>query len=131
VSQQDIEIILTRHWASHLTTPIFLVNPDGDLLYYNEAAESILGRRFSETGRMGASVWSIAFKMTDDDGFPLKQEEIPLNIALKECRPVHRTLWLVGLDKVRRHIKTTCLPLIGQADHFLGAVALFWEMDEE
>ena len=130
MSQQEIEIILTRHWASHLTTPIFLVDPQGDLLYYNEGAETILGRRFSETGKMSAAVWSVAFKVTDDDNMPLPPEELPLNIALTECRPVHRTLWLVGLDKVRRHISTTCLPLIGQADRFLGAIALFWELEE-
>jgi len=130
VSQQEIEIILTRHWASHLSTPIFIVDPQGDLLYYNEGAEYILGRRFSETGKMGADEWAVAFKMSDDNNVRLKREELPLTIALTECRPVHRTLWLVGLDKVRRHISTTCVPLIGQADRFLGAVALFWEMEE-
>jgi PAS domain-containing protein len=130
VSQQEIEIILTRHWASHLTTPIFLVDPEGDLLYYNETAEHILGQRFAETGKMGADAWSVAFKFTDDDSVPLKPEEIPLNIALTECRPVHRSLWLIGLDNVRRHIRTTCLPLIGQADRFLGAIALFWELED-
>jgi PAS domain-containing protein len=130
MSQRDIEIILTRHWASHLTTPIFLVDPQGDLLYYNEPAEVILGRRFSETGRMGADEWSIAFKFSDEKGNPVRREDLPLTIALTECRPVHRRLWLVGLDKVRRQIRTTCLPLIGQADRFLGAVALFWELEE-
>lgn len=130
MSQRDIEIILTRHWASHLTTPIFLVDPQGDLLYYNEPAEVILGRRFSETGRMGADEWSIAFKFSDENGNPVRREDLPLTIALTECRPVHRRLWLVGLDKVRRQIRTTCLPLIGQADRFLGAVALFWELEE-
>ena len=30
--------------------PIFLVDTEGNLLYYNEPAEAILGRRFSETG---------------------------------------------------------------------------------
>lgn len=130
MSQKEIEIILTRHWASHLTTPIFLVDPEGDLLYYNEGAEYILGRRFAETGRMKADEWSVVFNFTDDDGALLRREELPLHIALTECRPVHRSLWLVGLDNVRRHIRTTCLPLIGQADRFLGAVALFWEMED-
>lgn len=130
MSQQEIEIILTRHWASHLTTPIFLVDPQGDLLYYNEAAEHILGRRFAETGRMGAAEWSVIFKFSDDDNVPLRKEENPLSIAITECRPVHRSLWLVGLDKIRRHIRTTCIPLIGQSDRFMGAVALFWEMEE-
>ena len=130
MSQQEIEIILTRHWASHLTTPIFLVDPQGDLLYYNEAAEYILGRRFAETGRMGIDEWSVIFKMTDDNNVLIQREELPLTITLTERRPAHRRLWLVGLDKVRRHIRTTCIPLIGEADRFLGAVALFWEMEE-
>jgi PAS domain-containing protein len=130
VPQQEIEIILTRHWASHLTTPIFLVDPQGTLLYYNEAAEYILGRRFAETGRMGIDEWSVIFKMTDDNNVLIKREELPLMIALTECRPAHRRLWLVGLDKVRRHIRTTCIPLVGESDRFLGVVALFWELEE-
>jgi len=53
------------------------------------------------------------------------------SIALHECRPVHMGLWMVGLDNVRRRIETTCFPLIGQADRFLGAVALFWEVGDK
>ena len=126
----EIEIILCRHWASHLNTPVFLVDPRGNLLFYNEPAESILGRRFAETGEMGAEEWSTAFKFTNEEHLPVNPDELPLAIALDECRPVHRRLWLVGLDNVKRHIQTTCFPLIGQADRFLGAVALFWELDD-
>jgi PAS domain-containing protein len=129
MSQQEIETILCRHWASHLQTPIFLVDPEGNLLFYNEPAESILGRRFAETGAMGAAEWATAFRMTDENDVPLKPEEIPLSIALAERRPAHKRLWLIGLDNIRRYIETTCLPLIGQADRFLGAAAFFWELD--
>jgi PAS domain-containing protein len=130
VSQQEIEIILCRHWASHLQTPVFLVDPEGTLLYYNEAAESILGRRFTETGPMSAAEWSTAFKATDDEDVLLKPDELPLAIALAERRPAHKRFWIVGLDNVRRYIETTGLPIIGQADRFLGAVAFFWELNE-
>ena len=58
MSQQEIEIILCRHWASHLQTPVFFVDPKGNMLFYNEPAESILGRRFAETGAMSAAEWS-------------------------------------------------------------------------
>ena len=130
MNQQEIEIILSRHWASHLTTPVFLVDPEGNLLYYNEAAEQILGRRFAETGKMGAEEWSTAFKITDDDGALLEPEELPLNIALNQCRPAHKCFWLTGLDNVKRHVETTCFPLLGQHDRFLGALSLFWELDD-
>jgi hypothetical protein len=49
-------------------------------------------------------------------------------IALTERRPVHGRFYIVGLDGVRRHIETTAVPLIGQADRHLGAIAIFWEV---
>jgi len=130
MTQHEIEIILCRHWASYLETPIFLVDTAGNLLFYNEPAEKILGQRFSETGEMPAEVWGSIFEFVNEDGISMKPEELPLTIALTEGRPIHMKLWLKGLDNVKRYIQTTCFPLIGQADRFLGAVALFWEMDE-
>jgi PAS domain-containing protein len=130
VAQQEIEAILCRHWASHLQTPVFLVDPEGNLLFYNEPAERILGRRFAETGTMSAAVWGTAFRVTDDNGEPVKPEELPLSIALAKRQPAHSRYWIVGLDNDRRYIETTALPLIGQADRFLGAVAFFWELND-
>ena len=128
MSQREIEIILGRHWASHLNTPIFIVDPPGNLLYYNESAEPILGRRFAETGEMSLEEWSTIFQMTDENHVLIPQDELPLARALMERRPVHMRLLLVGLDNVQRHIETTCFPLIGQGDRFMGAMAIFWEM---
>jgi hypothetical protein len=58
----------------------------------------------------------------------LAPEALPLTIALAEQRPVHRAFWIHGLDNVHRHIEATCLPLIGQTQRFLGAMAIFWEV---
>jgi PAS domain-containing protein len=44
--QLEIEMILMRQLASYLAMPIFIVDPVGNLVFYNEPAESILGRRF-------------------------------------------------------------------------------------
>jgi hypothetical protein len=41
---QPIQIILMRQLAGYLSVPLFLVGPNGDLLFYNEPAETILGR---------------------------------------------------------------------------------------
>lgn len=130
VEQQEIELILSRHWASYLETPIFIIDPDGNLLYYNESAESILGRRFAETGTMSYEEWSTVFQITDIHRKPIAPEDLPLSIALQAQQPAHMRLWLTGFDHVARFIETTCFPLIGQADRFLGAVAIFWEVEE-
>ena len=53
-----IQIILTRQLAGYLSVPTFLVDPNGTLLFYNEPAEVLLGRRFDETGAMPAEEWS-------------------------------------------------------------------------
>jgi PAS domain-containing protein len=127
MTQREIEVILTRQLASYLTLPIFIVDPDGTLLFYNEPAEAVLGRRFEETGEMPADEWAQIYTATDCDGRPLADDEIPLMIALRERRPVHQRLIIRGLDQVHREIEVTAFPIVGQAGRHLGAVALFWE----
>lgn len=127
---QEIEIILTRHWGSLLKVPVFLVDAEGNLIYSNEAAEPLLGQPFSQIGDMSANVWSTAFKITDADGLPLEPSELPLTIALTERRLAYRDFWATALDNVRRHIETACVPLISADGRLLGAVALFWEIEE-
>lgn len=130
MGQQEIELILSRHWSSYLNTPIFLIDPKGNLLFYNEPAELILGRRFAVTGEMSYEEWSTIFNITDEDHHLLKPRELPLSIALQQHRPAYMRLYLAGLDSVQRHIETVCFPLVGQANRFLGAVAIFWELDD-
>jgi PAS domain-containing protein len=130
MTQREIEIILSRQLASYLAIPIFIVDPEGNLLFYNEPAEAILGGRFEETGEMPVSEWSRVFKPTDHRGAALGPDKLPLMVAVTERRPAHRRFWIRGLDHVRRHIEVTAFPLVGQADRYLGAMALFWEVHE-
>jgi len=127
MAQQEIEVILTRQLASYLVMPIFIVDPTGTLLFYNEPAEAILGYRFEETGEMPAEVWGTIFTPTDVENNPIPVSDLPLGIALQEQRPVHSGFWILGLDGVRRHIEVSAFPLVGMADRRLGAIAMFWE----
>jgi PAS domain-containing protein len=122
-----IEIILLRELADHLSTAIFVVDPDGVLVYYNEPAESLLGRRFDETGSMPLAEWSTIFTPTNGRGVPLPPEKLPLAITLAEQRPAQGRIWIRGLDGVRRRIEIAAIPLKGQWGDELGAVAIFWE----
>ncbi len=124
---RPIELILTRQLASWLAMPIFVVDADGTLVFYNEAAEAVLGQRFDETGEMPPTEWATAWVPTDDAGRPLPPDRLPLTIAVAERRPTHETLWIRGLDGVPRRIQATAFPLIGHAERVLGAVVIFWE----
>ena len=128
MGQEETEITLARQLAVRLAMPIFIVDPEGTLLFYNEAAEKILWRRFEKTGEMAASVWSRIFNPTDEHGLPLLPESLPLVIALNEHRPAHGDLWISGIDNVRRHIEVVAFPLTSPAEQQLGAIAIFWEL---
>lgn len=127
--QQEIEVILMRQLASYLAAPVLIVDPNGNLLYYNEAAEQILGYRFDETGEVPFGEWSMVFLPADSEGASLAPDELPLAVALRDRRPVHRELRIRALDGTYRRVEVTALPFIGQAGRFLGGVALFWETE--
>jgi PAS domain-containing protein len=124
--QRPIELILLRQLASYLDMPIFVVDAQGRLAYFNEPAEPLLGVRFDEVGMMEMADWLAAFNPGDQSGTILSADEVPLVVALRERRPLHRDLAIAGLDGVRRPIGATALPLTGQGGTFIGAVALFW-----
>jgi hypothetical protein len=124
---QPIELILMRELADHLATPIFVVKPNGDLLFYNEPAELLLGTRFDETGLMPFKEWATVFTPTDADGTPIPPEELPLAIAVQQRRPAQRPMSIVGLDGVTRNLMVAAIPLEGQWGDHLGAAAIFWE----
>ena len=125
-----IQIILIRQLAGYLGVPLFLVDPKGDLLFYNEPAEAILGRRFEETGAMPAKTWSSIFTPVDERGQPVPPEDVPLMTALATRRPVYRRLYLHGLNGVRRHLEVVSIPIVGLQGEFLGAASLYWEIEE-
>lgn len=127
--QREIELILIRQLAGYLATPIFVVDPHGDLLYYNEPAEALLGRPFDQTGGMTFAEWSTAFRPMHPDGSPLAPDGFPLTRALRDHLPAHDRLGIVGLDGAARQIEVTALPLEGQGGRHLGAVAILWSVD--
>ncbi len=127
--QHAIEIILMRQLATYLAMPILLADNDGNILFYNEPAEALLGRRFDESGLIPAGEWASSFRATDEDGTPLPLHALPLVIALEKRKAVHRAFWIRGLDGIRRKIEATAFPLEGQAGRHLGAVTIFWERD--
>ncbi len=127
MASYQIEIILNRQLADCLSLPVFITDTAGDLIFYNEAAEKILGKRFEETGEMPKETWSTAFKPLDDEGKQLPPEELPLVKTLKEVYPHHKSMRIESLNGVIHDISVTSYPVISRSGNFLGAVAIFWK----
>ena len=131
MAQQEVEVILARHLAENLALPIFIVDPQGNLIFFNEPAEAVLGLRFGDTGLLPASEWSTMFEPVEQDGKPIAPEELPLVIAMTQSHPAHKGFWIKDLDKNMRQIELTAFPIIGQSGRISAAVAIFWEVPHE
>jgi len=129
--QKNLLVILARDVASKIATPMFVVDAEGTLVFFNEAAEPVLGQTFADAGEMKADEWSMVWKPCDLDHRPIALRELPLGVALFERRPAHREFILVGTDGVERHVAATALPLLAHQDELVGAVALFWDRSSE
>ena len=127
MSATPIEIILLRQVAGYLATPLFVVDEDGTLEYYNEPAELLLGHRYEETGQMPLEEWGRLWAPTHPDGRPMDPEELPVAVAVRDRKPVQGTLSIRGLDGVDRSLIVTAVPLEASDGAHLGAVAIFWE----
>ena len=84
--QLPIELILVRQLAGYLATPVFVVDEAGRLVYYNEAAEEVLGARFEDTTLRDRDEWLSAFMPRDPGGAPFGPDEDPLLSALADGR---------------------------------------------
>jgi PAS domain-containing protein len=128
---RSLVLILAKDLASRLATPVFVVDHEGTLLYFNEAAEPVLGHPYAETGEMRGEEWAKMFEPRDLDGNLIPLQELPLGIAVFTHKPAHRNLTIRAGDGEQRHLAVTAFPLFAHKDEFVGAVAVFWEHDPE
>jgi PAS domain-containing protein len=125
MSARPLQLILARNLLSSLSTAAFLVAADGELLFYNDTAGSLLGRRFEETGRMSAQEWTTTFGPFGDDGEPIPYDKLPVTLALRGNRPSHGGFHIRFADGERHEIEASALPIVGD-ENFHGAIVVFW-----
>ena len=124
--QKELVLILARAFASNLSTPTLLTDADGTVVFYNEAAEAVVGRRLSEIGEVTIDDWIVAFKPRTAGAEPLPPERRPDRIALEERRPAHLRFVVTSADGVEREIEVSAFPLFAHTDEFVGVIVFFW-----
>jgi PAS domain-containing protein len=119
---------MARNLLSNLSTPAFLVDQEGVLVFYNDAAGALLGKRFEEAGRMRPEEWGTAFGPVDEGGNALDVEQLPLTLALRRGRPAHSRFQIRSLDGHDRDIEVSAVPII-TTEGTSGAMAIFWQVE--
>jgi len=110
---------------------MFVVDPAGNLIYFNEPAEHVHGKSFAETGPLSPEEWGTMFSPVDEDAKPIPLEVLPLTKVMRDLEPGHLEFTITGLDDEKRKIAVTAFPLFAKANDFVGAVAIFWEQRPE
>jgi hypothetical protein len=123
----SLPLILARELASNLATPMFLVDSRGMLVFYNDAAELVIGKPFAELGQIDAMEFGSALQMATLHDEPVPRRLSPAGIAFNDRKPTHQQLFVTGYDGVRHAVEATAYPLMGGRDELHGVVVVYWE----
>jgi PAS domain-containing protein len=85
-----------------LPVAVYTTDADGNITYYNDAAAMLWGHR----PELGSSQWCGSWKLWWPTGEPLRQEDCPMAVMLKEGRN------MPGIEAVAerpgRHARAVC-----------------------
>src|SRR5438093_11041680 len=115
VGQRNLVLILARDLADKLASAAFIVDHEGTLVYFNERCAEILDMTFAEAGPMPMEVWSKDFFPSDLEGRPIAAEEAPLAAALRNEKPMDRSMRMQTVGEKPRDITRIAPPLAGRA----------------
>jgi PAS domain-containing protein len=110
---------------SALSTPAFLVDEGGLLVFYNEAAGLLLGKRFEELGTVGPKEWGSLFGPFDESGEPIPYDDLPIVKAVRAGRPAHAEMTVRSTDGSSHDVEVSAFPIL-TAHGSQGAIAVFW-----
>jgi PAS domain-containing protein len=125
MAQKPLELILARNFLTSLSTPAFLVDQSGALIFYNEAAGAMLGISFEEQGHMSAEEWGKVVGPFDGDGNPIPVEELSTTKALRRGRPGHDHFTVRSAKGDSYEIESTALPIVAEGGQE-GAMIFIW-----
>jgi PAS domain-containing protein len=129
VDSQRLLLILARNLITNLTLAAALLDPDGQLLFFNEAAGALVGRRFEEVGRLSREEWSRLVGPFDDEGRPVATDHLPIASALRSGRPAQGRFRLRLASEELRPVEVSALPLV-EPGFLEGVLVVFWPVEQ-
>lgn len=125
MAQKPLELILARNFLTSLSTPAFLVEESGTMIFYNEAAGALLGISFEESGVMPADEWILTLSPYGESGKPTPMEDREMTKALRRGRPAHGHFKIRSIKGDAYEVEASALPIIAEGGQ-QGAMIFFW-----
>jgi len=105
---------------------MFLIDAGGTLVFFNEAAEVMLGKSYGEVGAITANEFGTMLELANLDGSPMRRRDSPAGVAYYGREPAHRPVLATTLDGVRQPFEVTAYPLFGHIGEMHGVLTVFW-----
>lgn len=121
----SVEHILTRNLSEHLLTPVLLLDERGALIFFNEAAERIVGRPHDDLGEVGTR-WPALLHLVDDGGRDAPPERVETLRVLGAREPARHDVRLRVAEGGTESFVVWTLPMIGREGEYLGSILSFW-----
>lgn len=125
-SQKPLELILARNLLTSISTPAFLVDGEGTMVFYNEAAAALLGRSFEEAGQMSKEEWTAAFGPLSNGNQPYELDQISLTQAIQAGQPAHGSFSIRTARSEKQKVEAAAFPLVTSEEGPSGAMVMFW-----
>jgi PAS domain-containing protein len=127
--QRPIELILARNLLSSVSTPALLMGRGGEVVFFNEAAGNLLGRRFEEMGTLPADAWIKEFGPFDSNGEPIPYEEIGIVDVIRGNRPGLAQFHIRSSHGESHEVQASAFPLVSPKG-LQGGIVFFWPLEE-
>jgi PAS domain S-box-containing protein len=116
-----------RQLLEALPAAIYTTDAQGRLTFYNAATVELAGRE----PELGRDRWCVSWRLYQADGSPMRHDECPMAIALKEDRPVRGVEAIIERpDGTRRHFMPFPTPLHDSSGTLIGGVNMLVDITE-
>jgi PAS domain S-box-containing protein len=116
-----------RELLGALPVAIYTTDAEGRITYYNEAAVEFSGRRPA----LGSDSWCVTWRLYRPDGTPMRHDECPMAVALKEGRAVRGVEAIAERpDGSRVPFMPYPTPLHDESGNLVGAVNMLVDITE-
>jgi PAS domain-containing protein len=129
VAGQPLELILARNLVSLITLAAVLIDVDGAIIFFNDAAAEFFGGLFEETGPVPLARWRAEVGPFDENEQQLPTANLPVTRAFRNGRPGFGKFHIRGGSGLVE-VDVVALPLVGSVG-LHGAMVTFWPLDQE
>ncbi len=126
---QPLELILARNLVSLITLAAVLIDVNGSIIFFNDAAAEFFGGLFEETGSVPLERWRAEVGPFDAAERHLPTAGLPVTRAFRDGRPGIGRFHIRGGSGLAE-VEVVALPLVGSIG-LHGALVMFWPLHQE